>query len=168
MTPPSPAHASAVPEAPEISGASPVVPAEASGGGSMGIKPMTPPKLNFAQRQALPLGTPGTADYDRNLLAREADQNANPWGTAENHPGVLGKIAHGLAKAGNIAGDILAPSTMALIPGTELNRRAAYGENQRNLAGAEQRETAEEAVRQRPEIAEMTGDAYKSILEWDK
>ena len=38
-------------------------------------------------------------------------------------PGFLGKLEHGLATAGNIAGNIVAPGTMANIPGTEMNQR---------------------------------------------
>ena len=51
-------------------------------------------------------------------------QKNNPFGTAENHPGFTGKLVHGLAKIGNIAGNIVAPGTMQLIPGTELNKQA--------------------------------------------
>ena len=49
-------------------------------------------------------------------------QQANPWGTPNNHPGKLGKVAHVFSELGNIAGDIFAPATMANIPGTQLNR----------------------------------------------
>jgi len=165
MTPPSRGAA------PEMTGAP--VTADA---GPMSPKPMVLPKLNFKERQALPLGEPGTPAYDISLIERHNDQSAHPWGKRvfdstgnevpgeEQHPGVLGKIAHGLAKAGNIAGDIVAPSTMALIPRTELNQRGAYHENLRNLAADEARQTAEEAVRQRPEIAEATG-AMKERLD---
>lgn len=38
-----------------------------------------------------------------------------------SHPGWGGKILHGLAEAGNVAGDIFAPGTMAQIKGTDLN-----------------------------------------------
>ena len=41
-------------------------------------------------------------------------QQANPWGTANNHPGKLGKIAHVFSELGNIAGDIFAPATLTL------------------------------------------------------
>jgi hypothetical protein len=60
-------------------------------------------------------------------LAKRKFQDQNPWGSAGNHPGILGKVAHGLATAGNIAGDVFAPATMALIPGTDLNRRVKEG-----------------------------------------
>ena len=63
------------------------------------------------------------------------EKAANPWGTPGNHPGVLGKIGHGLAVAGNIAGNALAPGLMQSIPGS-----------QANLAAQEQAGTAEEAA----------------------
>jgi hypothetical protein len=87
----------------------------------------TLPKLNFKQREALPTTSPGvasgTSQYEQNLLDREQEKDKNPWGSAENHPGWLGKVAHGLAKAGNIAGNVLDPAAMALIPETELGHR---------------------------------------------
>lgn len=46
----------------------------------------------------------------------------NPWGTENNHPGKLGKLAHIFSEVGNIAGDVFAPDVMARIPGTQLNR----------------------------------------------
>jgi hypothetical protein len=83
--------------------------------------------LNFKERQALPTTSegvaPGSKESFESQLARLQDQKANPWGSPENHPGLLGKIGHYAAKIGNIAGDIVAPGTMANIPGTELNRR---------------------------------------------
>ena len=79
-------------------------------------------------QQALDKGTPeAQEEADRLSLAKMNYQSNNPWGSAGNHPGVLGKVAHVAAKIGNIAGDIVAPSTLALIPGTELNRQARRG-----------------------------------------
>lgn len=60
---------------------------------------------------------------DQARLEKIRWQQDNPWGTANNHPGVGGKIAHVLSVAGNIAGDIFAPAQMALIPGTQLHRQ---------------------------------------------
>lgn len=59
---------------------------------------------------------------DQNRLQKVRWQQANPWGTPENHPGKLGKLAHAFSTLGNIAGDIFAPDVMARIPGTQLNR----------------------------------------------
>jgi hypothetical protein len=63
------------------------------------------------------IGKIGTAQVKQAELER-----ANPFGSEGNHPGVFGKILHGLAKAGNIAGDVLLPGATSLIPGTDLNR----------------------------------------------
>ena len=60
---------------------------------------------------------------DKLALAKSEYEKATPWGTEGNHPGILGKIGHIAADVGNIAGNIVAPSTMALIPGTALNRQ---------------------------------------------
>ena len=59
--------------------------------------------------------------HDYAAFAKQALLNKTPWGSESNHPGILGKIGHDLAKVGNIAGDIVAPKTMMLIPGTQLN-----------------------------------------------
>lgn len=72
-------------------------------------------------------------------------QQENPWGTANNHPGVGGKIAHVLSVAGNIAGDIFAPNQMAMIPGTELNRQVQEGGLTNRLNREIQEESGEQA-----------------------
>lgn len=70
----------------------------------------------------------GTPEGDRLAasigLAKDHFQKLNPYGSEANHPGVVGKIEHGLAKAGNIAGNLVAAPEMTLIPGTELYKRA--------------------------------------------
>lgn len=106
--------------------------------------------LNFKQRQALPTFSPGVQasannpEFFQNQIERIEDQKANPYGSAENHPGVIGHILHGLAKAGNIAGDIVAPGVMANVPGTEMNRAVREQTAEKNEAGAETRQVAEE------------------------
>ena len=56
-------------------------------------------------------------------LARASLDTANPYGTKFNKPGALGRIEHGLATAGNIAGDLVGAPEMSLIPGTALYKR---------------------------------------------
>ena len=107
--------------------------------------------LDFKERQALPVVSPGApagslASHQAEL-AREEDQKANPWGSAENHPGTLGKIGHVLGRIGNIAGDVFAPATMALIPGTDLNNRAREGGLRREVEGEEKEQNTEEATK---------------------
>lgn len=66
-------------------------------------------------------------------------------------PSLMSRIGHGLERAGNIAGDVFAPATMALIPGTQL-----YNERQqaRKLAYGQK----EEEIKQKPELAELQGE----------
>jgi hypothetical protein len=98
------------------------------------------PKLSFKERQALPLTSEGVAPnspgYWQAEQQRLIDQKQNPWGSEENHPGLLGKIGHVAAKIGNIAGDIVAPGIMANIPGTEMNKQIQLGQAERKEAGA--------------------------------
>lgn len=54
-------------------------------------------------------------------FAGSAPDAQHPNGLAPNHPGFWGETGHILGRIGNIAGDIFAPGTMALIHGTELN-----------------------------------------------
>lgn len=92
-------------------------------------------------------------------IAQEEYKKEHPWGSPiSEHPGFLGKVAHGLATAGNIAGDILAPSTMGLIPGTQMNRGLKEAGLQQGLEKTTEETTARKAVDQRPEIAEQKGE----------
>src|SRR6266567_1140849 len=59
-------------------------------------------------------------NHDQAQLQKIHWHQEHPSGTAENHPGVAGRIAHVLSVAGNIAGNIVAPNVMANIPGTQL------------------------------------------------
>jgi hypothetical protein len=124
-----------------------VAPMVPPAGADMGIKPMAPPTLNFNERQALPTSSqgvmPGSSGFYENRIERFEDQKANPWGSPENHPGALGKIAHVAAKIGNIAGNIVAPATMANIPGTEANRNEREAADENRLAGAKKEENVE-------------------------
>jgi len=108
-------------------------------GGESLVKPMTPPSdLSHAEKMALPIQSAGVPDigssaYTRNELERLAEQKAHPWGTAENHPGALGKIGHVLGRVGNIAADILAPGIALNIPGSDLNKLAEENRLKREL-----------------------------------
>lgn len=105
------------------------------------------PELGFKQKMALPTMSaavrPDTSQFYENERERQELAKQNPWGSAENHPGLLGKIGHVAAKVGNVAGDILAPAVMANIPGTELNRHEQELATQKNLAAAQTRESEE-------------------------
>src|SRR6185312_16044344 len=113
-----------------------------------------------------PLGTP---EYFQQRGQQLTYDKEHPWGSAiSEHPGVLGKIFHGIAKAGNIAGDILAPGTMALIPGTDLNKTLQEREN---LAGEERaqqlqnQETEANATEENADTAKERADTEKATEE---
>jgi hypothetical protein len=172
MTPPVLQHPNAPAHVPSANAPAPeVAPMQAPENADLDIKPMTPPTLNFHQRQALPLTSPGvlpgSQGFYEGKIEREEDRKENPLGSEENHPGFLGKLGRIAGKVGNIALDVAAPRTAALIPGTDLNNRLAENANERKLEGAKKEETEEAAVKQRPEIAEATG-ALKERLEEEK
>jgi hypothetical protein len=112
------------------------------------LKPLT-----FAERQRLPvIGSgvqAGSQGQYRSEIARDEDQKQNPWGSKENHPGALGRLAHIAARVGNIAGDIVAPDTMALIQGTDLNNRLKESNSKQNLEVQQQRDLGEETEQNR-------------------
>ena len=83
--------------------------------------------------------------HDQQKLEKIHFAQDNPWGTAQNHPGVGGKIAHVLSVAGNIAGNIFAPGVMANIPGTQLNRQVQEG-NLTERLGQEQEQQSQQQL----------------------
>lgn len=78
---------------------------------------------------------------DAQQLQKVRWNQANPWGTANNHPGTMGKIAHVLSVAGNIAGNIVAPGVMANVPGSQLNMQEKEGGLAHRLNSEEQEES---------------------------
>lgn len=110
---------------------------------------------------------------------RLRDERANPWGSPENHPGFWGKLGHVASRIGNIAGDIVAPSTVGLIPGTELNRQiveanaerklegAKKAESETGLRGAEEKNVESETKKREVENKQtLVEDAEKNIVGW--
>ena len=90
----------------------------------------------------------------------------NPYGSAGNHPGIFGKIEHGLAMAGNIAGNILAPGVMGMTPGTQMHEHAEAQQDQAGYTGAiennlkvAQTDAANEKAASPKDWQEMTGGA---------
>src|SRR5271154_4277705 len=84
---------------------------------------------------AMDAGTPeGEREAASLGLAKAHFEKINPYGSAGNHPGILGKVEHGLAEAGNIAGNLVAGPELAHIPGTQLNKRV----QEERLRGQEQ------------------------------
>lgn len=88
-----------------------------------------------------PTASLGTYDWQKQRgqqIQSQLDQmefkTAHPWGSPEStHPGVLGSILHGLATAGNIAGDVVAPNIMAHIPGTQMYKDIQHSNLEKEL-----------------------------------
>ena len=78
-----------------------------------------------------------------------------PTGLAPNHPGKLGHVLHALSVAGNIAGNIVAPGTMSLIPGTQLNLQ----DREQELTNRANSEIGQESIQ---ENAQNTGELKKA------
>lgn len=101
---------------------------------SLGMTPIISPPSGAPSSASLPgikpiSATPtqpqaGGLSSNQTRLQKLQEQDQNPWGSANNHPGVLGKTAHVLSRIGNIVGDVADPAAMARIPGTDLNRQA--------------------------------------------
>lgn len=124
--PGAPTHNMDMTEAPELAAINPTPPGELGAGN---VATMKPPTLTHSEKMALPqlsAGIPdiGSSDFTRNQLERLQEQKEHPWGTAENHPGILGKIGHVASRVGNIAADILAPGLALNIPGSDMNKMA--------------------------------------------
>lgn len=110
-------------------------------------------------------------------LAKLNYEKEHPWGSAENHPGTLGKIGHVMGVIGQVAGSAFAPRVMAAIPGTYLNRglreRADVAQlnkgEQEQLA--EQKETAAEGLGKEnadTRLAQAEADQTKAAADLDK
>ncbi len=67
-------------------------------------------------------------------------------------PGFWHKLGHVAARIGNIAGDVLAPSTMMLIPGTDLGNKFQAGLEQRQLRGLQQQDIQEQQAAQERQL----------------
>jgi hypothetical protein len=117
---------------------------------------------NSRIQSALDKGTPeGRAEAASIELAKSHFEKQHPFGSPENHPGILGKIEHGLAKAGNIAGDIVAPGTMALIPGTALNKQLRAGQAGEAITAADEQRGKEATAAETETKPELQQKAQK-------
>lgn len=82
--------------------------------------------------------------HDINQLAKVRWNQEHPWGSPENHPGHLGKLAHVFSQIGNIAGNIVAPNVMARIPGTQLGMQQEAAGLENNIDTEQQHEAENE------------------------
>ena len=97
-----------------------------AGGSSM---PSLPPVLSPLVVNGSPRGLQEQS-YDQDIARRQAELMPHP-----SEPGFWHKLGHVAARIGNIAGDIVAPATMELIPGTDLNNRMQLAGEMRARAG---------------------------------
>lgn len=109
---------------------------------------------------AAPTGAAKIATGLEHELEVEKFKQQHPWGSkasneidpttgqpfAGNHDTGLGRFLHGVAKVGNIAGNIVAPGITAAIPGSDLNRRATIARDTKNVLPFE-KEASEEPLR---------------------
>lgn len=93
------------------------------------VMPSEAPNVSAPLPRVFAAPTPGQQQIqsDQGQLQKVRWAQANPWGTENNHPGKVGKIAHVLSTAANIAGDIFAPGITANIPGSQLNMQEKEG-----------------------------------------
>jgi hypothetical protein len=173
----------AAPEEPPISRLRPAGTEEATSSiGAAGTPERLTP-LTYQERQRLPTISPGAPagsanSYEAQITKLE-DQRAHPWGSPENHPGRLGKIGHVLGEIGNVAGDVLVPNQMAIIPGTEMHRDIEERGLKRELGQEQTRESEgrlrqaqtenlESEVRQREGTNEqaLEKDAQGNVVGW--
>jgi hypothetical protein len=110
---------------------------------------------------------PFTKEYEQQERALSDFKAAHPLGSdISARPGLLGKIEHGLARVGNIAGDIIAPGTMALIPGTDLNTRAQRAGQERGFTAASEAGLREaQAENLESETAQRNAPGWKPLGE---
>jgi hypothetical protein len=101
------------------------------------------------------------SDLFRKRIQADEWKKNNPWGSEQNHPGFLGKLAHAAATAGNVAADIFAPATASLIPGTQLHNALAEHNDIEGLERAQKSESEREL--QRAEIANQNSEAQARL-----
>ena len=109
---------------------------------------------------------PFTPEYFQQEQQLADFKSAHPLGSdISARPGLLGKIEHGLAKAGNIAGDAVIPNVMRNIPGTDLNLAAKTAGRE---AGFNQAEEAQQRAAQTGQVQAMTAAtvAGNEPVEW--
>lgn len=112
---------------------------------------MGPPPAPMVSR--IPTQGEQNIAHDEAKLQKVQWHQDNPWGTPENHPGKLGKVAHAFSTLGNIAGNIVAPNVMANIPQTQLGMKAEEGQLAKRV---QQEQTAEGENQERQALTNKT------------
>jgi hypothetical protein len=142
-----------------LSGVPAKIPAEVAAPGlpkkediAQGMAAIPNPAAGPLPRELMQNAPPSTRQWTANWRNAEEQRMADRLAQMQapysgNHP-LMHKILHGLAMAGNIAGDVLAPGTMALIPGTQLHSQIEKGNLRagiENIEKEKEKEAQEEA-----------------------
>ncbi len=91
-----------------------------------------------------------------------------PWGSPENHPGILGKIGHAASSIGQGLAEGVAPYVLPAIPGSQANIAAqeARGESGVEQAQGKEMKAAQIATeQQKPELKEQAAELAQQKLE---
>lgn len=128
---------------------------------------------NAGIQSAKDKGTPeGDMEAGHLERAKLEFQKQHPWGSAGNHPGVLGKVGHVLGEIGNVAGEALAPGLTAAIPGSRLNREVQdqqaqqaikQGSDEQLQAAQADKATQDPTVKPQDQLAQNKLDAENSL-----
>jgi hypothetical protein len=106
---------------------------------------------------ALDSATPAGKELaDRLSYAKQSYLAHSPWGSEGNHPGIGGKLLHGLARGTEIAADIAAPGLTQAIPNTPERMARQQAATQGNMQADTALETAREAEEAKTPAAEGT------------
>jgi hypothetical protein len=144
------------------------VPAQTAPAAPAPVDPQIAHKAKLAKydtdiQNALDSATPeGKELADRLSYAKQSYLAHSPWGSEGNHPGILGKIAHGLARTGEVAADIVSPGLMTAIPGTPERMARQQAATQGTLGqdvAANTARMAEEAKESKPSAQDTFKEA---------
>ena len=120
------------------------------------MKPATPEELGL---------TPFSTQYNEQNRRISDFEKAHPYGAdISAKPGFWGKLEHGLAKVGNIAGTALIPEVMANTPGTELYRQ---GQRHAQQLGENMAVENEERAAQAKNLAAETAKTNAGLGGWE-
>jgi hypothetical protein len=125
IAPPNAAPSQPVPTAPNIPTA---------------IQPALRPIGSLSQPEKPPPMAGSSEDYGNQIQAIKNKQ-ADPWGSPDNHPGILGKVGHTLSAIGQGVGAAINPSIVAGIPGTQLNMQGKENALEEKQMGAKKAES---------------------------
>jgi hypothetical protein len=163
MAPPTLAGSTAV-AMPELGQQTPAMPTY--GGKNLGRDTFRQREQGF--KNALANLSPQDPEYLSKLkginIEKAEYEKQHPYGSPESaKPGLWGKLEHGLAMAGNIAGDVFAPGVMANIPGTQMNRQI---NEEQNVAGYEAAKKEENEAKKTENEAKAL--ALKQPKNWEE